>query len=297
MGKEDNNKLFSGMEHLGFHDVANIQLYSKEVKNNKETDGKDAKEKTEKSLLYDKEVTCPVCNTKFKARAVKISAPRMVTKDSDFFIRYANINPYYYDVWLCNSCGYAAMKRDFEHIKEYNFQRIRENITSRWRGKNYPEFYDVDIAIERYKLSLLNYIAINAKDSSKAMNCLKIAWMYRLKEDSENEKAFLTQALEGLESAYFGEDFPIYGMDKFSTMYLIGELSRRIGNNKKAMLWFSKVITTPAVNQKLKELARDQKDLIKEAKVVSEQDVHDVNNINTTVENKKGFFKSLFKIK
>jgi uncharacterized protein (DUF2225 family) len=294
VGKQENSKLFAGMEHLGFYDAADVQLYPKEVENNESKSSKDNNDKKDKNLLYDKEVTCPVCSSKFNARSVKVSAPRMLNKDSDFFIRYANIDPYFYDVWLCNSCGYAAMKRDFEYIKGYQFDSIKKNITTRWRGKNYPDSYDVDIAIERYKLSLLNYIAINAKDSSKAMNCLKIAWMYRLKEDSDNEKIFLTQALEGLEGAYFGEDFPIYGMDKFSTMYLIGELSRRVGDYEKAMLWFSKVITTPSVTQKLKDLARDQKDLIKEAQQVSELDV---DNVSEPSDNKKGFFKSLFKLK
>jgi uncharacterized protein (DUF2225 family) len=186
------------------------------------------------------------------------------------------------------------MKRDFEYIKEYQLENVTRDITSRWRGKNYPNIYNVDIAIERYKISLLNYCAINAKNSSKAMNCLKIAWMYRLKDDYENEKIFLVQALEGLETAYFNESFPIYGMDRYPTMYLIGELSRRVGDNEKAMLWFSKVITTPSISPKLKDLARDQKGLIKESIRESEIAVHDISE-NPSEE--KGFFKSFFKKK
>lgn len=300
MGNEQmNSKLFSGMEHLGFSDISSMLLNPKESENIENKSNKETSEKKEKDLLYDKEVTCPVCSSKFNARAVKVSAPRMVKKDSDFFIRYANIDPYFYDVWLCNSCGYAAMKRDFEYLKEYQFESIKKNITSRWRGKDYPDIYDVDIAIERLKLSLLNYCVINAKNSSKAMNCLKIAWMYRLKDDFENEKIFLTQALEGLEAAFFGENFPIYGMDRYPTMYLIGELSRRIGDYEKALVWFSKVITTPSVPQKLKDLARDQKDLVKEAQ--SELEAADIDTSLADDEMKettnRGFFKSLFKRK
>lgn len=54
------------------------------------------KEEThEKSLIYSKEVTCPVCNSVFKSITVKSSAYRMIKKDNDFFIRYSLINPYY----------------------------------------------------------------------------------------------------------------------------------------------------------------------------------------------------------
>ena len=91
--------------------------------------------------------------------------------------------------------------------------------------------------------------------------------MYRLTEDQSNELIFLKQALEGFNDAYFNEDFPIYGMDKFTCMYLIGELNRRIGNNSEALSWFSRVITTQGVPQKVKDRARDQKDLIKETKM------------------------------
>ncbi|NLZ48906.1 MAG: DUF2225 domain-containing protein [Clostridiales bacterium] len=290
MSNESKN-LFSDMEELGFEDIKDLNLYQQEEE--KKEDKKTSEEaliKKESELLYNKKIECPVCGNLFSARAVKISAPRIVKKDSDLFIRYSNINPYFYDVWLCNSCGYAAMKKDFPNIKDYQIENVKKQITSRWKGKIYPQVYDVNIAIERYKLSLLNYVAINAKYSSKAMNCLKIAWMYRLKGDESNEMQFLKQALEGLEHAYSEENFPIYGMDRFTTMYLIGELSRRVGDFDKAMQWFSKVITTPSVSPKLKDLARDQKDLIKEAKK-DEPIVEENNNSNK----KTGFFKSLFK--
>ncbi|NLM36040.1 MAG: DUF2225 domain-containing protein [Clostridiales bacterium] len=290
----ESKSLFSDMEDLGFGDIKNINLYQQPEDDEKMDDEKKSplqdSVKKEIELLYDKKVICPVCDNLVYAKSVKVSAPRIVKKDSDLFIRYASVNPYFYDVWLCNNCGYAAMKKDFLNIKDYQHDQVLRQITVRWKGRIYPEVYDVDIAIERYKLSLLNYVAINAKHSSKAMNCLKIAWMYRLKGDESNEMEFLKQALEGLEHAYLEESFPIYGMDRFTTMYLIGELNRRVGDFDKAMQWFSKVITTPAVNPKLKELARDQKDLIKSAK--KEENTFEDNNSSNK---KTGFFKSLFK--
>ncbi|MDP4088736.1 MAG: DUF2225 domain-containing protein [Bacillota bacterium] len=294
-GQKD-SKLFSDLEYLGFNKTDNWELYGSNTAGPEKQAVKEVEENKEKTLLYEREVICPVCETRFNARAVKVSAARTVSKDSDFFIRYSVINPYFYDVWVCNSCGYASMKKDFEYIKEHQIEHIKKNITSRWRGRKYPETYDLDIAIERYKLSLLNYAVRNAKNSSKAMNCLKIAWMYRLKEDVESEQTFLLQTLEGLENAYYNEDFPMYGMDRFTTMYLIGELSRRTGNDEKAMQWFSKVITTTSVSPKLKDLARDQKDLIKFDHSHNDTDLSAPAAGEPAAEgSKKGFFRSIFR--
>jgi uncharacterized protein len=286
--------IFSGLEYLGFDNTSDIKLF-KNKDAEKIDDAVESAEQNEfdkqRSLLYDREITCPVCSNTFKARSVRTSAARVVKKDSDFFIRHSVIDPYFYDVWLCNICGYSAMKIDFEKIRGYQIEKIQQNISFKWRGRQYPEVYDLDIAIERYKLSLLNYCVMEAKSSSKAMNCLKLAWMYRLKEDFENESTFLKQSLDGFNDAYYNEDFPLYGLDRFSTMYLIGELSRRVGNYEQAMMWFSKVITTSSVPQKLKELARGQKDLIKDD-LAQNKEVDPENQEKTP---KRGLFSKLFK--
>lgn len=284
--------IFSGLNDLGFDNVDDLDLYAENDKKENEAENSfEVNLQKDLSHLYDKKVTCPICGSSFSVKAVKTSSYRMKDKDSDFFIRYDLINPYFYDVWLCNSCGYAAMKADFEKIKSFQKDLVKQNITSRWKGRTYTEPYDLPIAIERYKLSLLNYVFMEAPASKKAMNCLKLAWMSRLAEDSKMELEYLNQSLKGFNDAYFNEDFPIYGMDRFTTMYLIGELNRRIGNGEEAMLWFSKVITTPSVSKRLKELARDQKDLIKSVK--SEEN-DDSSESYTTSSKKKGFLSSLF---
>jgi hypothetical protein len=215
------------------------------------------------SMLYNKNLVCPVCGTQFKAKAIKKGSYRILEKDSDFFIRYSRISPYFYDVWLCDNCGYAAIKTDFENLSEYDAQTIKKKISSKWQSKNYPEVYDINIAIQRYKMALLNYYVINSRSSKKAISYLKIAWMYRLKNDSENEQTFLKKSLDNFSSAYYNENFPICGMDNYTTMYLIGELTRRCGNPEGSTIWFSRVITSKMGSEKIKDLARTQKDIIK----------------------------------
>jgi uncharacterized protein (DUF2225 family) len=301
MSSDNNENIFAGLEHLGFNETGDLNLYGTQKSNiqeKKTTDTNQTEEEKQKSLLFDRELICPVCENSFKARSVKTSAARMQKKESDFFIRYSVINPYFYDVWVCNICGYATMKIDFEKIRAHQIEKVQKNISQKWKGITYPEVYDLNIAIERYKLALLNYCVMEARSSSKAMTCLKLAWMYRLAEDFENEVVFLKQALEGFNDAFYNEDFPIYGMDRFTTMYLLGELNRRTTNFDQANLWFSKIITGASIPQRIKELARDQKDLIKEAedaKKAAEAEVAAENEENEEKPEKKGFFSRFFK--
>ena len=107
---------------------------------------------------------------------------------------------------------------------------------------------------------------INLPDSTKAMISLKIAWMNRLLDNSTQETLFLKQALEGFNDAYINEIFPIYGLQRDSLMYLLGELNRKLGNYQNALLWFSKTIVSTNSSYKIKEMARIGKDLIKNDK-------------------------------
>ncbi|MDP4147341.1 MAG: DUF2225 domain-containing protein [Bacillota bacterium] len=288
--------IFSGLENLGFDNIDDMSLYKKKEEEAESDTNKDAKEQLNPAaLLYDRTVVCPVCGNTYKAKAVKTSSYRIVKKHSDFFIDYSVINPYFYDVWLCNVCGYAAMKADYNKVREIQKENIQKTISLKWHGRTYPEVYDVNIAIERYKLALLNYTVMEADSSKKAMACLKIAWMYRILNDSDTEMIFLEKALEGFNYAYSNERFPIYNMDKYTLMYLIAELNRRTGNYDEALLWFSNVITTVGVEQKLKEKARDQKDLIRE-KLQQKGNIDNQNQdiASSEAPKKKGFFSRFF---
>ena len=287
-------KLFSDIESLGLDFASELNIFEDKQQSSLQSIEEETKAEEPKisSMLYDKQIFCPICGNIFKARTVKIAACMVESKDSDFFTRYKSINPYFYDVYLCIKCGYASMKRDFEIIKVNQIELVKEKISIKWNGRKYPEIYNIDIAIERYKLALLNCVITNARSSKKAFNCLKLSWMYRLNEDTENEIAFLKEALKGFSDAYYCEDFPIRGMDKYTVMYLIGEINRRTGNSNDALLWFSHVVTTANVAAKLKEMARSQSDIIKDErhKSISDKGIK-LENSNP----KKGFFSRFFK--
>lgn len=262
--------LFKGREKL---DVNSTEIKSTEIKINDEDkqikeveEVKEVKKNIEKinvkDYLYDKTIKCPVCGVESKVKTVKSSAIRVVKKDSDFMIHYNGINPLLYEVLLCNECGYAGLGKYFDNFKEKNKEVFIQKVSQNWRRIEMPEENSLEFAIKQHKIALISSMIKDAKASEKAFICLKTSWLYRLQGDTENELAFQKEALKGFEVAYSSEDFPIAGLDKYSVLYLIGELNRRIGNDDLALRYFSEVITGKA-SEKIKEQAKEQKDLIK----------------------------------
>lgn len=257
------DNLFSGLEDLGFKDLNNVDLYeiSSEDTSKKETV---KKELSISDILYDKSVDCPVCGNSFKNKTVKTGKARIASYDTDFMPLYQDFNAMFYDVIVCPKCGYSALPKYFDKIKSEQAEAIKILLSPKFKAKVYPESLTLENAIEKYKLALLNTVIKKGRISEKAYTCLKLGWLYRLAGDAENEASFLSQALIGFKEAFTREPYPICGMDVYTLMYMIGELARRTGNNDEAIKWLGKVIVTPNINPKLKEKARDMKDLIRE---------------------------------
>ncbi len=215
------------------------------------------------NFIYEKKIVCPVCNKNIGIKAVKSSGIRVLSRDSDFMIHYKEPNPLLYEAWFCIHCGYAATSNRFTSINSKQVSLVKEKISSKWKAReSYPEVYNENISIEIHQLALLNSLYTMGKNSEKALICLKLSWLYRLKEDTLNENKYIEQSLNEHLKVYEVEDFPINGLDRPSLEYLIGEQYRRLEKNSDALFWFGKVISSRAAKEKIKEMARTQKDLI-----------------------------------
>ena len=227
-------------------------------------ESKDEKKINPEDCLYDRTMTCPVCESEFKARSIRKGKTRFVGSDIDLRSNYDPINPDYYDVIICNHCGYAAISINFNHIGERQAKLITDNISIRFTPKEYPAVYDVDTAIERYKLALLNSITKNGKAGEKAYICLKIGWFYREKKDIENEVKYLKSAIEGFEQAFTKENFPICGLDEPTLLYIMSAIYFRLGNLEESKKILGRVIIKRGLPERLKKKAEDLRDIIKQ---------------------------------
>ncbi|HOP99446.1 MAG TPA: DUF2225 domain-containing protein [Acetivibrio clariflavus] len=222
--------------------------------------------------LYSKELVCPACKSKIEVTKVKSKACVISSKDTDFCVYYEGINPILYEVWVCELCGYAALGEKFEELTDKQVKKIKTEITPYWKSRKFNGERNIDMALEAYKLALYNLHVLEAKSSDLAKVCIRIAWLYRMKKD-EREYEFLKHALRFYLDTFENEKFPVNKLDEYTCMYMIAELYRRTGNVDEAVLWFSRLITSPGAkkNKVLVDYAREQYYLAKEQKEKSKQ--------------------------
>lgn len=215
--------------------------------------------------FYSKEIKCPICNNKFTTLKLKTSAAIVSKKDEDFCTHYKDLNPMFYEIIVCPVCAYSASENSFEDIPTTDIQKLREIFSGRDVRRTFCyERAPID-ALDTFKLALYTANLRHAKSSIIAGLCLKIAWMYRFMED-ERELQFMKFALDNYKEAFSKESPPIGNLNEFTMMYLLGELSRRVGDLDGAVFWFSKAVASPekTSNPRIERMVRDQWALAKE---------------------------------
>lgn len=276
--------LFSGLEAVGLGNLSDMNIYDDNEKE-KTANSKHEEKNTisEEDMIFDKTFSCPVCDNEFKSKMIKTGKVKLETLDRDLRPRYQYIDPLKYDAIVCPHCGFAALSRFFKYVTPTQAGLIKNNISASFKGlKESGNVLTYDEAITRHKLALINAIVKKSKVSERAYTCLKSAWVIRgkaenLPEDTPNVKKvieglmaeeldFLEKAYDGFTEAFSKESFPMCGMEESTIMILVAELARRIGKFDEAGRWVSEVLISKEANDRIKEKAREIKELIKESK-------------------------------
>lgn len=216
--------------------------------------------------LYNKSIECPVCSKSFEITKVKAKACKVASRDTDFCVYYEGLNPIIYDILVCENCGYAAQTDKFEGISFNDSKIILNTISPKWKKRSFSGERSIENAIEAFKLALYVMHIRKAKPSEIARICIRIAWMYRLKNDAK-ELDFMKFALASYVEAYEKESLPSENkLDENTCLYMIGELNRRLSNFDDSIKWFSRLISSPGArkNPGLMESARNQFQLAKD---------------------------------
>lgn len=187
--------------------------------------------------LYLKTMNCPVCKHTFKATKVKLKSVRISHRDSDFCAYFEGENPYFYEVSVCPECGFAATDSEYEKINNPQREAILEEISSHWTKRSVNGKRTITDAINSYKLALHESGLMKKEHQYSGLLALKLAWLYRYKEDSNSEKRFLGVALNEFKKAYTKETFkPSFTVGK--CCYLIGEIYTRFEDSSNAIKWY-----------------------------------------------------------
>lgn len=273
--------LFSGLEEFGLKKLENVNLYEKEKTNKAKNGAEQEHVFTEAEVLFDKTYTCPVCDKEFKVKTVKTGKAQLVSADTDLRPKYSKLDSLKYDAILCPYCGYAALNRFFNYMTSAQAKLIKAQISSNYKAKEFEgDSYPYEEAINRHKMALVNAIVKKAKDSEKAYTCLKLGWLYRGQAEALDQSASdykkkkqeidaleaecMQNAYDGFMSAFSKESFPMCGMDEHTTTYLVADLARRCGKYEDASRWLSKVLTARDASSRIKEKAREIKELLHE---------------------------------
>lgn len=219
----------------------------------------------EVDVLYSKKVKCPICTNEFTTSKMRTSRVRIDRVDGDFMNHYKSENPIKYYVFVCPKCGYAALESNFNNVKLSEREIIKENVTAKWKEREYSGPRTNDDAIQCYMLALYCGQLLDLKKYELGNIALKIAWFFR-EEESNDEIRFLQNAVELFEQSFYTENLSAASMDEITLGYLIGELHRRLGRKKDAILWFGKTISNPLIktNPRIEKMTREQWLLAKE---------------------------------
>lgn len=233
----------------------------------------------EKSLLLDRRYTCPVCEAEFKSKAVKTGAAKLIETEMNLRPVYQNIDVIKYDVVLCPECGYAALTKYFPNLYQAQIMYLKEKVAANFKKRTAVyDYYDYDVATERYKLALLSAMVKNTMPSEIGFISLKLSWLLQNRMEAldraaadydvqqqacqQEADAYSKKALEYLSKARMEEEYPICGMDMPTLDYLLAALSTMDNQLDAALRLLSMVMSSREANDRLKSKAYDLKQLI-----------------------------------
>jgi uncharacterized protein (DUF2225 family) len=226
-------------------------------------------------ILYSVEKGCPLCGGVFSTTKVRNSL-KMVKQDFDFCTYYQEINPYYYAIWVCPHCGYAAQDVYFEKVlPTAAADKLRAFLQARAVNIDFGGVRTREQAIATYKLAIFYAEMTLTLASRLAGLWIKLAWLFRESEQTAEEQIALTKALTYYEKASLKEQLPIGGLTENTLQYLMGELLRRTGKIDDAITYLGRLVSDPRARseKRIVDLARECWRLAKEEKVRKEADM------------------------
>ncbi|MDU4961263.1 MAG: DUF2225 domain-containing protein [Sporomusaceae bacterium] len=209
-------------------------------------------------ILYGVKKECPLCGGEFSTTKVRNSL-KMVKQDTDFCTYYQEANPYYYVIWVCPHCGYAAQDVYFEQpLPTAAAESLRKFLKNRQVNVDFGGVRSREQAIATYKLAIFYAEMMLTLSSRLAGLWIKLAWLFREGGQAEEEQIALAKALSYYEKASLKEQLPIGGLTEITLQYLMGELLRRTGKTDEAITYLGRLVSDPRARseKRIVDLAR-----------------------------------------
>lgn len=210
------------------------------------------------------EKVCPVCGQ--TTRVVKLrSRLTALTTDCDFCTHYKDFNPYFYTIWVCEHCAYAAEEKQFTApMPEKHKQKIQTFLAQHKARFVFNEIRTLPEAVAAFQLAIFFEELVKSSLGHLAGLYLELAWVYRISKDSERELPMLKKAVDLYERSVFSERYPIGNLTDSMASYLIGAISYLIKDYDRAASYLSRMasdqilrVTDPRLYEKARYLWQD----------------------------------------
>jgi len=222
-----------------------------------------------KKALFEQKITCPVCENGFTITRVRSSACFVLRRESDFRVKYRDLDPLLYSIWVCPNCQYANMENEFvKGLSENDKKKLKTELPPLKSSE--PDLWHErtpETALRAVHLALRSAIIRQAPAIVMAGLFLRGSWIFREIGNTEMEKEFLGKAKRLYEYSFEKESNRyLEQMGQARVMYLIGELNRKLGNFDDAVRWFSRILSNRnmVVEPDLQRLIRDQWEVARE---------------------------------
>lgn len=222
------------------------------------------------SPFYEKNITCINCKKDFPTLKVRTKSVRVMHSESDFQPIYADeqVNALFYNVFVCEHCGFSFTEDFTKYFAPGVTEDIQKQISSKWVHHDFKGERSTSQAIQAYKLAFLCATLKKEKFVITAGLALRLTWLYRGLNAGDQEKRFMQISRDHYMESYSNEDYTSTQMSGVRVMYMIGELSRRLGDYTNASRFFSRVIESQRAGgeAKLVDMAKEQWELVRQAR-------------------------------
>ena len=209
------------------------------------------------NLLYDKDMTCPNCKTKFSTKKVFSTKLRLLKSDTDQRRVYKNINPYLYEINVCPSCGYAFGEKANTRLSEQKLGNLIDYFLNIRNLDHFSKERDISEGIRSFKLALYISGLIGEPSYVKSALSIKLAWLYRETDNSEMEKKYLKVAYTHYQHAFLNEEYEKAGYKGYFMLYMLCDLARRLDDYESAKRWYSEFFAVKDAPKAMMNTARD----------------------------------------
>lgn len=177
-------------------------------------------------------------------------------------MHYKGFNPYFYKIWFCEHCGFAADEKTFlGTMPSLHKKKIQEFLAQRKLGMQFVEERGIPDAVASFKLAIFYAEMTDQPLARRAGLYLELAWIYRADGEQDKENEMMQRAADLYDTSLMTERYPINGLSDNTVVYLIGAIYFRMQDYEKSTQYLSRIIGDQSIRDNDNRLYKRARDL------------------------------------